>query len=147
MPTVRGRSPTGPPSPQGGGAAAGAIGARGETLAAEHLQRRGFRVLARNVRMRQGEIDLIAFDGHTLAFVEVKTRRAARGGDHAGGWPPPLERLGPRQRARIRRLAAAWLCDPVRARPRAHELRLDAIGVVVDGAGALLALDHVEGAW
>ena len=43
-----------------------ARGRLGEDLAAAHLQRLGFRVLARNARTRYGEIDLIAFDGHTL---------------------------------------------------------------------------------
>jgi putative endonuclease len=124
--------------PRGASARVGAIG---EELACEHLRRRGFRVLARNVRTRAGEIDVIAFDGRTLAFVEVKT--ASAGATQASA---PLERLGPRQRARLRRAAAAWLCRGA-ARPHAPLLRLDAIGVTVDSAGRLLRLDHVESAW
>ncbi|HXR28771.1 MAG TPA: YraN family protein [Solirubrobacteraceae bacterium] len=122
------------------------LGRLGEQLAAEHLLRRGFRVLARNVRTRSGEIDLIGFDGRTLVFVEVKTSRAAHGprGEAGDG---PLARLKPRQRARLRRQAAAWLCDPSRRAPHAHTIRLDAVGVTVDRAGRLLRLDHVEGAW
>lgn len=95
------------------------------------------------MRTRHGEIDLIAFDGVVLAFVEVKTRR---GSARSSCTPTPLEALRPRQRARLRRLAAAWLAD----RPcplRAQELRFDAIGIVVDPAGRLLRLDHIEGAW
>ncbi len=122
-----------------------ALGALGERLACEHLERLGFRVLARNVRTRGGEIDAIAFDGRTLVFAEVKTQRAPRvPGDPA---TTPLERLGPRQRARLRRLAAAWLCTPGRRRPRARVVRLDAIGVTVDGAGRLLRIEHAESAW
>ena len=45
-----------------------ALGRLGEQLAATHLERLGFAILARNARTRYGEIDLIAFDGHTLVF-------------------------------------------------------------------------------
>ncbi len=121
------------------------LGALGEELASAHLQRLGFRVLERNVRTREGEIDLIAFDGHTLVFVEVKTARAAAAGSRQEA--VPLDWLGPRQRLRIRRLARAWLADPRRRHPRAAAVRFDAIGVVLDARGRLLALEHLEGAW
>jgi putative endonuclease len=125
---------------RGGRRAPRELGLLGESLAAEHMRRRGFRVLERNLRSRGGEIDMIAFDGTTLAFVEVKTTAA---GDRAA----PLERLLPAQRARLRRQAVAWLCDRSRRRPYARDLRLDAIGVVLDRDGRLLRLDHVEGGW
>ena len=51
------------------------LGDRGERAAARYLRRRGLRVLARGYRTRYGEIDLIARDGDTLVFVEVKSRR------------------------------------------------------------------------
>ncbi len=120
------------------------LGALGERLAAQHLERRGYRVLDRNVRTRAGEIDLIAFDGRTLAFVEVKTQLA---GSRLAPSVPALARLGAAQRSRVRRAAASWLCDGTCERPAAAELRLDAIGVQLDARGRLLALDHVEGAW
>lgn len=68
------------------------------------MRRLGFEILARNVRTRAGEIDLVAFDGATLVFAEVKARlgeRRARALGDAG----PLERLGGAQRARLRGLA------------------------------------------
>ncbi|HSZ70370.1 MAG TPA: YraN family protein [Solirubrobacteraceae bacterium] len=122
------------------------LGRLGERLAAAHLQRLGFAIVQRNARTRHGEIDLIAFDGHTLAFVEVKTRRSHK------RWrltpdEQPLAWLRSRQRARVRRLAAAWLHEESRNRPPAHTIRFDAIGVVVDEADRLLCLDHIEGAW
>ena len=125
-----------------GGAAPGATGRAGEALAAEHLQRLGYRILARNVRGPGGEIDLIAHDGRVIAFVEVKcTRgRSARAGE-------PLERLSIAQRRRLRALAAAWLRDRSAPQPFARELRFDAIGVRLDCEGRLLALDHLEAAW
>jgi putative endonuclease len=124
-----------------------ALGRRGEQLASQHLQRLGFAPIARNQRTRYGEIDLIAFDGRTLVFAEVKTRRANA---HPGKRRPdqqPLAGLRPRQRARLRRLATAWLADAQNGRPRAHTIRFDAIGVTLDSRCRLLRLDHLEGAW
>lgn len=103
-------------------------------------------MLARNVRTREGEIDLIAFDGQTraLVFVEVKTRTARAG--HVRPDQQPLPALRPAQRRRLRRLALAWLREDEQ-RPSARTIRFDAIGVILDGRGRLLSLDHIEGAW
>ncbi len=123
------------------------LGRRGEQLAVEHLHRLGFSPLGRNERTRYGEIDLVAFDGKTLVFVEVKTRRV----DPRPGGPRPDQRplvyLRPRQRIRLRKLATAWLIDEKHIRPSAHTIRFDAIGVMLDSRDRLLRLDHVEGAW
>ena len=56
------------------------LGKQGEDLACRELRRRGYAVLARRFRTRFGEIDIIARDGDTLVFVEVKTRRSGRFG-------------------------------------------------------------------
>ena len=137
-----GASPPPRSSPAGRRAAAAqALGALGERLAAEHLERRGCTILARNARLAGGEIDLVALDRDTLAFVEVKTTR--RCGRAPG--TEPLARLLPRQRARLRRLAGAWLAGS--EHPPARNVRLDAIGVCVDARGRLLSLDHIEGWW
>jgi len=91
--------------------------------------------------------DLIAFDGCTLVFAEIKTRRI--GGRQAGVRPDqrPLLGLGTRQRVRLRRLAAAWLREAGTRRPGARTIRFDAIGVAIDTRGRLRALEHVEAAW
>lgn len=123
------------------------LGRLGEDMAASHLNRLDFATLARNVRTRYGEIDLIAFDGRTLVFAEVKTRRVASSARHLRPEQEPLRWLRPRQCARLRRLALAWLSDERRDRPRARTIRFDAIGVIVDSRGQLLRLDHLEGAW
>jgi putative endonuclease len=116
------------------------LGDIGEQLALEHLERLGYELVTRNHRTRWGEIDLVVHDGRSLVFVEVKTRRASRQG--RGPW----EALhGPKQR-QVRRMAAAFLAE-VSERPRAAELRFDAIGVVIDSRGRLVALDHVEAAF
>jgi putative endonuclease len=122
-----------------------ALGRHGERLAAAHLQRLGLAILARNVRTRDGEIDLIARDGETLVFVEVKTRRSH--GQRPAPGERPLEGLRARQRSRLRRLAVAWLQDESREHRTVRALRFDAIGVVVDEADGLIRLDHIAGAW
>jgi putative endonuclease len=124
-----------------------ALGSCGEGLAAAHLERLGFSPLGRNIRTRHGEIDLIAFDGCTLIFVEVKTRQVRTGGQGIRPDQQPLTWLRPRQRARLRRLAAAWLAEEKHIRPTAHTIRFDAIGVVLDSKSRLLSLEHIEGAW
>ena len=63
-------------------------GARAEQLCAELLCRSGLRILARNWRCRHGEIDLIAEEGRTLVFAEVRYRRSAKD-SHAGQLYPP----------------------------------------------------------
>ncbi|HTA05054.1 MAG TPA: YraN family protein [Solirubrobacteraceae bacterium] len=130
-----------------------ALGRRGEELAAEHLRRRGFTVLERNVRSARGEIDLIAIDRrgspdrHALVFVEVKTRRLIAAGRRPREDQLPLAGLGARQRARLRRLAAAWLADQSRGRPSAATIRFDAVGVLLGNDGLPARIEHVESAW
>jgi putative endonuclease len=124
-----------------------ALGRVGEDLAARHLGRLGFSILARNVRTRHGEIDLIAFNGSTLVFVEVKTRRVSSHARRVRPEQEPLAGLRPRQRARVRRLAVAWLSADGARRPSARTIRFDAVGVIVDASDRLLRLDHLEAAW
>ena len=119
-------------------------GELGELIAADHLEHRGYSILARNFRTRYGELDLVAADERALVFCEVKTRIAGRRGGPAG----PLDAIGPRKRDRIRRMATQWLAEtPGGSRPRRRELRFDAIGVMLTPAGRLLALEHLEDAF
>ena len=117
------------------------LGRTGEDLALAHLERLGYALVARNHRTRWGEIDLVVHDGRVLVFVEVKTRRATGASGHG-----PWEALHARKRAQVRRMAAAFLAE-VSERPRAVDLRFDAIGVVIDPRGRLIRLDHLEGAF
>jgi putative endonuclease len=116
------------------------LGRAGEQLAAEHLMRLGYEIVERNYRTRWGELDIVARAGATLAFCEVKTRRV---GGRAGG---PFDAVGPGKQARVRKMAGSWLMDR-RDRPFAEVIRFDAIGVTVDGAGRLVGLEHLEGAF
>lgn len=75
------------------------LGDRGERLAARHLRRSGMRVITRGYRTPQGEIDLIARDGDTLVFVEVKTRRQGQ----------PAEAVTPEKQRRLTLAAVRFL--------------------------------------
>ncbi|TAM73583.1 YraN family protein [bacterium] len=111
------------------------LGREGERLAAEHLAARGFRIVARNVRLgRGGEIDIIAKDGATIVFVEVKTRASRRFG-------APLSAVDARKRARLRRLAEEWLQT---AAPNSYA-RFDV--VTVERSGIRTTVRHLEGAF
>jgi len=114
------------------------LGAAGEQLAANHLSHRGFQILERNFRTRWGELDLIATDGRVLVFCEVKTRIAR------DTQRDPLESVHPRKQMKVRKMAGQWLAERSR-RPRAPDLRFDAIGITLDPGGRLLRLDHLEG--
>jgi putative endonuclease len=114
------------------------LGRLGETLAAEHFARLGWRIVARNHHTRFGELDLVAVDGATLVFCEVKTVRLGRG--------MPWDSLHERKRSQVRRIAGLWL-GQVEDRPFFERMRFDAIGVVVDARGRLVRLDHLEGAF
>lgn len=115
------------------------LGRAGEDAAVAHLERRGMEIVARNHRTRFGELDVIARDGDALVFCEVKT-------DRAGARTGALDNLSTAKRAQVRRMAAAWLAETT-DRPRAAELRFDAICVTFDAAGRLARLDHLEGAF
>jgi putative endonuclease len=97
------------------------LGRAGETRAAEHLTLTGYRVVDRNWRCAEGELDLVAVCDREVVVVEVKTRRGDDFGD-------PLEAVDDRKRARLWRLAHRWKREhPAIAAGRA--LRLDAIGI------------------
>jgi putative endonuclease len=115
------------------------LGRLGEELAAEHLIRRGFRILERNYRTRWGELDIVAFDGHTLSFCEVKTRRL-----DPAGVVTPFESIRARKRSRVRKMAGSWMRERSQ-RAWAPVIRCDAIGVTFDRAGHLIAIEHLEG--
>ena len=116
------------------------LGALGERLAADHLARLGFEIVERNYRTRWGELDIVAFDGLTLTFCEVKTRRLTATGSG------PLDAVGTVKRSRVRKMAGSWLIER-RERPYAVSVRFDAIGVTVDALGRLVRLEHVEDAF
>lgn len=111
-----------------------ALGRQGEQLAVDYLQRAGLRILDRNWRCAEGEIDIVAAERRALVVCEVKTRSGSRHGS-------PLEAISRSKRLRLRRLAVRWVT--------AHgvlvnEIRIDVIGLVQDRAGNF-TIEHVRG--
>jgi putative endonuclease len=110
------------------------LGRHGEQVAVEYLERAGLRILDRNWRCAEGEIDIVAAERQVLVICEVKTRSSTRYGS-------PLEAISRSKRARLRRLAIQWLV--------AHgilfdEVRIDAIGLIRDESGHY-QIEHVRG--
>ncbi|MDO9496145.1 MAG: YraN family protein [Nocardioides sp.] len=111
-----------------------AVGAYGETVAARHLAETGLRVLERNWRCDEGEIDLVLRDGDVLVVCEVKTRTS----DACGS---PHEAVSPAKLDRLRRLAHRWAGDHDLQPP---ETRIDLVAVRLPGRGAA-QVEHVRG--
>ncbi len=78
------------------------LGARGEEVAARYLKRLGYRIVARGSRSGSGEIDLVAVDGRTVVFIEVKTRESAETGH-------PAEAVDAVKQRRLSQAAMAFL--------------------------------------
>ncbi len=112
------------------------LGDRGERLAAHYLKRQGLKVLARQFRVRHGEIDIIAREGDTLVFVEVKTRRKGQ----------PAEAVTLEKQRRITRTSLAFL--------RRHGLldaaipcRFDIVAIVWANDRQPATLEHLRNAF
>ena len=96
------------------------LGVLGESLAARHLEARGYEVVDRNFRTRCGELDLVARDAA----------------------------IGPKKQRRVRAMAREWLAARAgRGGRRPPELRFDAIGVSFDARGRLIGIEHLEDAF
>ncbi|MEN3002602.1 MAG: YraN family protein [Armatimonadota bacterium] len=114
----------------------GAVGKWGEQAVATWLERQGFRLLARNWRRREGEIDIVAMQGATLVFLEVKTRRSETFG-------APEESVDERKQRQLARLAQRYLDEnPSLA---FEECRFDV--VVVDLTGTRVRFRHYPNAF
>jgi len=112
------------------------LGRWGENLAADFLEAKGYRILDRNWRSRNGEIDLIIQMGETIAFVEVKTRKGRDFG-------LPEEGLTSNKAKRLQNLAQQYL-----AQNELHEIdwRIDLVAVELDQNGRLLRCEHIPNA-
>jgi putative endonuclease len=118
------------------------LGRTAEDLVAARLAAAHWEILERNARTRDGELDIVALDGHTLVFVEVKAGRA----DSAYGPERPVLAIDRRKQQRIRRLATAWLSQR-RGLTYYSEIRFDAVGVSFDRAGRAIEIEHIESAF
>ncbi|MBI3836394.1 MAG: YraN family protein [Planctomycetia bacterium] len=113
------------------------LGASGERAAERYLRRRRYKIVARRERGRLGELDLVAVDGRTIVFVEVKTRRSRRAGH-------PAEAVGPQKQQRLTRLALAYL--------KRHELleyssRFDVLAITWPADARNPTIEHIKNAF
>jgi len=112
------------------------LGRWGENVAALHLEGEGLTLVERNWRCRDGEIDLVARDGETYVFVEVKTRRGREFG-------APEEALTAHKARKLMQLGQLYMAE--------HELddinwRIDLVAIELDGSGLMLRCDHIPNA-
>ncbi len=113
------------------------LGLQGENAAARYLRRKRYRIVARQDRAKLGEIDLVAVDGETIVFVEVKTRSSW----HAGH---PVEAITPDKQRRLTRASVAFL--------RANDLleyaaRFDVVAVTWPRDSRKPTIEHFENAF
>lgn len=134
-PTVAGPPGTDPAAAKPTDTRRRALGRYGEDLAARRLIEAGMRILDRNWRCRDGEIDIVAADGDALVVCEVKTRRA-------GWYEHPMAAVRPEKTARLRLLAERWL--ERHGGPPPGGVRIDVIGVLLPARGAPV-VQHARG--
>ena len=113
-----------------------AIGRQGEQHAAKYLKKQGLRILQRNYRIAAGEIDIVAEDGQTLVFVEVKTSSGSAFGS-------PESWVTPRKRAQVARIAAAYLQEHA---IDDQDCRFDVVGIQMYDA-AKPVIRHLKNAF
>ncbi len=111
-------------------------GTRGELLAAGYLRSQGFTILETNYRCSEGEIDIVARDGETMVFVEVKARRNRNFGS-------PEESVTPAKQQRLR-LAVARYCEEHPGTP--EQRRIDVVAVEMDAAGEPTRIELIRNA-
>lgn len=113
------------------------FGQRGEAAAARYLRRLGYKIVARSQHSRMGEIDIVAVDGRTVVFVEVKTRQSHEAGH-------PAEAVTPEKQRRLTRLALGYL--------KRHGLlecpaRFDVVAVTWPAGKRKPLIEHVKNAF
>ncbi len=110
------------------------LGVSGEGLAEDHLRGLGYQIVGRDVRTPLGQLDLVAMDGKTLVFVEVKTRAGH-------GYGLPQESVDAKKIRKLRQLGLYYL----KIRPHRGSVRFDVVGLTV-ADGRLVRVDHIKNA-
>ena len=112
------------------------VGTSGEELAAAFLQRSGLKIIERNFRCKGGEVDIVAKDGDTFVFVEVKTRKTLTYG-------PPQLAVTPFKQRQISKAALTWLA---RNQLHDHPARFDVIAIILESSYRH-QLEHISNAF
>jgi putative endonuclease len=114
----------------------GVVGRRGEEIAAERLSTRGYRVIDRNYRTREGEVDLVAWDGPVLTFIEVKARRGRAYG-------LPEESITATKSERLIKVAYAYM-QAMETPP--EDWRIDVVAIEFGVGGTVRRFEIIKGA-
>jgi putative endonuclease len=117
------------------------LGRTAEDLVATRLERSGWRMVGRNIRLPSGELDIVGLDGSTLVFVEVKAGRAGT----TVGPERPAHAVGRRKQLKLRRLAREWIAER-RGPSGVSGYRFDVVGVCF-GPDGLTDVDHIRNAF
>jgi putative endonuclease len=112
------------------------LGQRGEAIAAAYLKGQRFTIIERNFHCKCGEVDIIARDGKTLVFIEVKTRRTLSFG-------PPQMALTPFKQRQISKAALTWLA---KKKQFGASARFDVIAIIVPDH-QVPQIDHIRNAF
>jgi putative endonuclease len=113
------------------------LGRRGEAEAAAYLKRQGYRIVALREKVLRGDIDIVALDGRTVVFVEVRSRTDAEHGH-------PAETVGPRKQRRVADLANAYIR---RNRLEDCQVRIDVVTVLFPSDGGRPQVEHFQNAF
>lgn len=113
------------------------LGERGEAIASDYLRKKRYRIVGTRQRSKIGEIDIVAVDGQTVVFVEVKTRRSHQAGS-------PLEGVTRQKQRQLTRLALAYLKRHKLLEQRA---RFDVVGITWNADGSEPEIQHIEHAF
>lgn len=113
------------------------LGKSGENYACLELERRGYEILHRRFRTRMGEIDVIARDGETLVFIEVKARRSGRFG-------LPAEAVGAQKRHKMMQMASSYIFARRLSNARC---RFDVVSVTFGAGERLPKIEVFKGAF
>jgi putative endonuclease len=111
-------------------------GNKGENYACDLLVESGFTIIERNYHFGHGEIDIVAMDGDTLVFVEVKTRKNLEFGD-------PIEGVTKSKQKQIRKIAEGYLMEK---KILDIDCRFDVVGILLQGNEAP-KINHIENAF
>lgn len=113
------------------------LGKRGEAEAAKYLRGIGYRIVATRERILRGDIDLVALDGRTVVFVEVRSRSSTAHGH-------PAETIGHHKQRRVAQLATAYIR---RHRLEDCSVRIDVVTVTFDGPEGRAQVEHFQNAF
>ncbi len=113
------------------------FGDRGERAAAKYLKRQGFRIVSRNYATPWGEIDIVALDGATIVFVEVKTRQSIAAGH-------PFEAVNREKQSKLTRMALVYL---KKYKLLEHPARFDVVSIIWPEGSRHPEITHFQNAF